>query len=92
MSPQESDLSSPDVDMSVSRIYREELGVEITVDENENVFLEKSIFENLLQTARNNCSFKDEPGKIRIECSKRFGKHGNPVPDPSEFRKLCHKA
>ena len=92
MSPQESDLSPPEVDMSVSRIYCEELGAEIAVDENENVFLEKSIFENLLKTARNNCKFKDELEKIRMECSKRFGKHGNPVTDPSEFRKLCHEA
>ena len=50
------------------------------------------MFENLLQIARNNCNFKDELWKIRMECSKRFGKHGNPVTDPSEFQKLCHTA
>ena len=27
-----------------------------------------------------------------MQCSKRFGKHGNPVTDPSEFQKLRHTA
>ena len=92
MSPQERELVSPEIDMSVSRIYCEELGEEIVIDENENVVLERSMFENLLQTARSNCNFKDELGKIRIKFNEKFGKHGNPVTDPSEFRKLCHEA
>ena len=55
MSPQERELVSPEIDMSVSRIYCEELGEEIIIDE--NVVLERSMFENLLQTARSNCNF-----------------------------------
>ena len=43
MSSQNNDLVSPEVEKSVSRIYCEQLGQEIVVDENENVCLEREV-------------------------------------------------
>ncbi len=92
MSSEESELVSPGVKKLMSRIFCKELGEKILVDENENIVLEKSLFEKILKDASNSCDFKDELEKIKIERSKRFGKHGNPSTEPNQFGKLCQEA
>ena len=95
-SSQESEVCSPQVDpppLVPHKVCCEQLGEERGIDENGNVVLERSFFERILEkVSEKPCNLKEELQMIRLECNRRFGRDGNPLTDPNEFKELCHTA
>ena len=64
----------------------------MVLDEDDNVVIDRLMFESLMEKARNQCNLHDEISKIREKCKERFGKGGHPLSEPAEFRDLSMEA
>ena len=72
--------------------YYDELHQEVEIDENDNVIVNKTLFEDLLSKATKMCDLNQELTQLRSKCLKKFGKGGKPITDPREFKMLCAEA
>ena len=71
--------------------YYEEIG-ELLLDEDDNVVIDRLKFESLMEKTISHCHLHDGVSKIRERCKVRFGKGGNPISEPAEFKALCLEA
>ena len=71
--------------------YFPEIDAEVLL-EGENVILSKDIFDKLITNISSHCDLKEEVSCLRAHCFEKFGKRGDPVSDPAQFKELCKNA
>ena len=90
ISSSENDKNSAETEKSSK--YYTELQKEVEIDQNNNVVINKDIFEDILGKANKMCDLNQELALLRSKCLQKFGRWGKPITDPGEFRQLCREA
>lgn len=72
-------------------LYCPEIDAEVLL-EGENVVVSKEAFDKLMKRMSSHCDLKEEVSRLRAHCFEKFGKRGNPVSDPAQFKELCKNA
>ena len=71
--------------------YCSEIDAEVLL-KGESVILSKEIFDKLITKMSSHCDLKEEVSRLRAHCFEKFGKRGDPVSDPAQFKELCKNA
>lgn len=71
--------------------YCPEIDAEVLL-EGESVIFSRELFNKVITKISSYCDLKEEISRLRAHCFEKFGKRGDPVSDPAQFKELCKNA